>query len=355
MSKEFLTAIPDGAAGTTAEGSLPVRQERRENGLMNKEFLAFIAVAALLAAVPFTFGSSITFIAMCLAKGLAVLGILILLRAGQVSFGHAMYFAIGAYAAAFLSSAFRGIDMMVLVAAAILASGVTGAIVGVFVTRYRGIFFGMINLAFSMVFYSILEKAFHITGGSDGMRIRRPTLMGMELRRAEFDVAIYYVILVFALLSVWLVWRYLRSPMGEALRAVKTNETRLEYVGLSAKSVLLGGYIASAVLCGLGGVFMGMVQGLATPEHAFWTRSSELVFIAVLGGPAHVAGAFGGTVLFEAVRTYAAALLNDSWQLILGVTLILIILWAPGGMVELFRRFTGRNRVKTVTSGEASR
>ncbi|MXQ10756.1 branched-chain amino acid ABC transporter permease [Microvirga makkahensis] len=316
---------------------------------MNKELLAFIIVAVLLAVVPFTFGTSTTFIAMSLAKGLAVLGILILLRAGQVSFGHAMYFAIGAYAAAFLSSAFRGIDMLLLIGAAILASGVAGAIVGIFVTRYRGIFFGMVNLAFSMVFYSILEKAFHITGGSDGMRIRRPTLLGMELKRAEFDIAIYYVILLFALLSVWLVWRYLRSPMGEALRAVKSNETRLEYVGLSAKSVLLGGYIASAVLCGIGGVFMGMVQGLATPEHAFWTRSSELVFIAALGGPAHVAGAFGGTVVFEAVRTYAAALLDDSWQLILGVTLIVIILWAPGGMVELFRRLTGLDRAKTLT------
>ena len=328
---------------------------------MTRGYLAFFAVLLALAVLPFAVDNSTTFASMVLAKGMAVLGILILLRADQVSFGHAMYFAIGAYAAAFLSSAFRGIDLLVLIVAAILASLVAGLIVGVFVTRYRGIFFGMINLAFSMVFYSILEKAFHITGGSDGMRIRRPTLLGMEFKRAEFDFVIYYVILALAALSCFLVWRYLRSPLGQALRAVKSNETRLEYLGLSAKGVLLTGYVISAVLCGMGGVLMGIVQGLATPEHAFWTRSSELVFIAVLGGPGHVAGAFGGTLIFELVRTFAAAVLHDSWQLILGVTLIAIILWAPGGLVELWNRAFTRKRakadagVKTPIPAEASR
>lgn len=327
---------------------------------MDKRFLAFIAVILALGILPFAMDSSTTFVAMVMAKSLAVLGILILLRADQVSFGHAMFFAIGAYAAAFLSTSFRGIDLSLLILAALVASLLAGLIVGVFVTRYRGIFFGMINLAFSMVFYSILEKAFHITGGSDGMRIRRPTFLGIEFKRAEFDLVIYFVILALAALCFFLVWRYLRSPLGQALRAIKTNETRLEYLGLSAKAVLLTGYVISAVLCGLGGVLMGIVQGLATPEHAFWTRSSEFVFIAVLGGPGHVAGALSGTFIFELIRTYAASLLTDSWQLILGVTLIIIILWAPGGIVELWNRAFNRKRAKSegsvtaTTSSEAN-
>jgi len=327
---------------------------------MDKRFLAFMAVILALGILPFAMDSSTTFVAMVMAKSLAVLGILILLRADQVSFGHAMFFAIGAYAAAFLSTSFRGIDLSLLILAALVASLLAGLIVGVFVTRYRGIFFGMINLAFSMVFYSILEKAFHITGGSDGMRIRRPTFLGMEFKRAEFDLVIYFVILALAALCFFLVWRYLRSPLGQALRAIKTNETRLEYLGLSAKAVLLTGYVISAVLCGLGGVLMGIVQGLATPEHAFWTRSSEFVFIAVLGGPGHVAGALSGTFIFELIRTYAASLLTDSWQLILGVTLIIIILWAPGGIVELWNRAFNRKRAKSegsvtaTTSSEAN-
>ena len=327
---------------------------------MDKRFLAFLLVILVLCLVPFTFDNSTTFMAMVMAKSLAVLGLLILLRADQVSFGHAMFFAIGAYAAAFLSSSFRGIDLSLMILAGIVSSLIAGLIVGIFVTRYRGIFFGMINLAFSMVLYSVLEKAFHITGGSDGMRIRRPTFLGMEFKRTEFDLVIYFTILTIAALCCFLVWRYLRSPLGQALRAMKTNETRLEYLGLSAKSVLLTGYVISAVLCGLGGVLMGIVQGLASPEHAFWTRSSEFVFIAVLGGPGHVAGAFGGTLIFELIRTYAASLLTDSWQLILVITLIIIILWAPGGLVELWNRVFNRKRknaegnVTTNTSSEAN-
>lgn len=313
---------------------------------MTKGLLAVLAALAVLAFVPVAAPSTVVFFTLCLAKSLAVLGILVLIRADQVSFGHAMYFAIGAYAAAFITDAFRDIDLMLVVLAAALASLIAGLIVGLFVTRYRGIFFGMINLAFSMVLYSGLEKAFHITGGSDGLRIRRPTFLGMDFKRAEFDLLLFYFTLAMVALCFFLVWRYLRSPLGQALGALKTNETRLEYLGLSAKRVLLTGYVVSAVLCGLGGVLLGTVQGLATPEHAFWSRSAELVFIAVLGGPGHVAGALSGTIIFEAVRTFAAALLDDSWQLILGLTLIAIILWAPGGLVELWKRVVQRKEVR---------
>lgn len=308
---------------------------------MKKGLIAFALLLAL-ALLPLAASNMVVFATMVMAKGLAVLGILVLLRADQVSFGHAMFFAAGAYTAAFLTATWRDIDLILLLVATLAVTGIAGLLIGVFVTRYRGIFFGMINLAFSMVLYSILEKAFHITGGSDGLRIRRPTLLGFEFSRSEFDLVMFYVVLAIAAVCCVLVGRYLLSPLGQALRAVKANETRVEYLGLSAKSVLLTGYVISAMLCGLGGVLMGLVQGLASPEHAFWSRSAELVFIAVLGGQGHIAGAFAGTLVFEWVRTSAAALLDDSWQLILGVTLIAIILWAPGGLIQLWHRIVGR-------------
>ena len=319
---------------------------------MKKGLVAFALLLAL-ALLPFAASNMVVFATMVMAKGLAVLGILVLLRADQVSFGHAMFFAAGAYTAAFLTAAWRDIDLILLLVATLAVTGIAGLLIGVFVTRYRGIFFGMINLAFSMVLYSILEKAFHITGGSDGLRIRRPTLLGFEFSRSEFDLVMFYVVLAVAALCCVLVGRYLLSPLGQALRAVKTNETRVEYLGLSAKSVLLTGYVISAMLCGLGGVLMGLVQGLASPEHAFWSRSAELVFIAVLGGQGHIAGAFAGTLVFEWVRTSAAALLDDSWQLILGVTLIAIILWAPGGLIQLWHRLGGRRTSSDRTGSES--
>ncbi|MCM2505444.1 branched-chain amino acid ABC transporter permease [Aureimonas altamirensis] len=305
--------------------------------------ISLLLVILLLLALPFAAGSMVTLTTVVLAKALAVLGVFLLLQAGQVSFGHGMFFAVGAYSAAYIGSAWRDADLLVLALAAIGLSGLGGLLVGLFVARYRYIFFGMLNLAFSMVLFAVLEKFFHLTGGTDGMRIRRPTLLGFEFGRDSFDLVLYYFVLVVSLGCAVLVWQYLRSPIGQALKAVKTNETRLEYIGLSARNTILAAYVFSAVLCGLGGLCLGIVQGLATPDYTFWTRSSEFVFIAVLGGVGHVVGAFAGSFVYEAVRFYAAAFLEDSWQLILGIVLIAVILGAPGGIIDLPRRL-GLNR-----------
>jgi len=305
----------------------------------------FVPAAVLaLAALPFFAGSLLTLGTIVLAKALAVLGVFLLLQAGQVSFGHGMFFAVGAYTTAYLGAAFRGADLLLLGLAAAGVSALAGLAVGLFVARYRYIFFGMLNLAFSMVLFAVLEKFFHLTGGTDGMRIRRPTLLGFEFGRSAFDLVFYYFVLTLSVAMAVAVWQYLRSPLGQALKALKSNETRLEYIGLSARDTILAAYVFSAVLCGLGGLCLGVVQGLATPDYTFWTRSSEFVFIAVLGGTGHVVGAFAGSFVYEAVRFYAASLLEDSWQLILGAVLIAVILGAPGGIVDLPRRLFGRRR-----------
>lgn len=304
--------------------------------------ILLVLVLAVLAAVPAFAASSQTFLAIVFAKSLAVLGLLLLLQAGQVSFGHGMFFATGAYTVAFLGRSLGGGDLALLLVASAVSSVVLGIVVGLFVVRYRYIFFGMLNLAFSMVLYSVLEKFFHLTGGSDGLRIRRPSALGFSFDRAQFDTLIYYVTLVLAFGAAWLVWRYLRSPLGQALKAIKTNETRLEYIGLSARFVMLVGYVISALLCGIGGACLGVIQGIATPEYSYWTRSAEFVFIAILGGVGHVAGALTGTFVYEAVRTYAAAFVADSWQMILGFVLLAIILKAPSGIVGLVQSLAAR-------------
>ncbi|MFG1394813.1 branched-chain amino acid ABC transporter permease [Xanthobacter agilis] len=307
-------------------------------------FLALLL--AVLAAVPAFAASSQTFLAIVFAKSLAVLGLLLLLQAGQVSFGHGMFFATGAYTVAFLGRSMGGGDIALLLAASAVSSVLLGLLVGLFVVRYRYIFFGMLNLAFSMVLYSILEKFFHLTGGSDGLRIRRPSALGFAFDRAQFDTLIYYLTLVLAFGAAYLVWRYLKSPLGQALKAIKSNETRLEYIGLSARFVMLVGYVISALLCGIGGACLGIIQGIATPEYSYWTRSAEFVFIAILGGVGHVAGALTGTFVYEAVRTYAAAFVADSWQMILGFVLLAIILKAPTGIVGLVQAVADRRKAQ---------
>ncbi len=304
-----------------------------------------IAAVVVLAILPMVMGSGITFATIIYSKMLAVLGIFLLLQAGQVSFGHGMYFAAGAYTAAYLGRAWGGPDMLVLVVAVIAISGLSGLIVGLFVSRYRYIFFAMLNLAFSMVFFALLEKLFHYTGGTDGMRVPRPTLLGLSFDRAQFDIVMYYFAFVLMVAGSLGVWIFLRSPLGQALKAVKVNETRMEYLGLSANRTILVAYVFSAVLAGVGGLAYGLVQGLATPDLTFWTRSGEFVFIAVLGGAGNVLGVFAGTLVYESVRFFAAAFFDDSWQLILGLVLIGVILAVPAGLIGLPRQMAALGRL----------
>ncbi len=296
-------------------------------------FAALVTVAALPLAIPWMK----IVLTVALAKGLAVLGVIVLLRAGQVSFGHAMFFAASAYSAAFLTQYLGTADILVLLLAGVLCSGTIGLVIGLFVVRYRYIFFGMLNLAFSMVLYALLEKMFHITGGSDGMAVPRPTYLGWELERASFETALFYSTLALVAAVCWCVHRYLRSPLGEALNAIRTNETRLEYLGISARGTLLVAYVLSAVLAGLGGTIIAVNQGVVTPDLGYWIRSGEFVFIAILGGGGNVLGAFAGALVYELVRFYAAAMAADVWQMILGLVLLGIILFASRGLVGLYQ------------------
>ena len=295
----------------------------------------FFVVAAL---APLFVSSWATLFALILAKGIVVLGIVLLLQAGQVSFGHAMFFATGAYSAAFWGKFVGGGDILLYIVLGGISSTIVGLLVGMFVVRYREIFFGMLNLAFSMVLWSLLEKMFHYTNGADGIRVARPGLLGFSFTPETFQYVILYVSLVIAIAAFYGVQRYLESPLGHMLRAIKSNETRLEYLGTSARHVLLVGYVISAFLGGVGGALVSIIQQIATPEFGFWTKSGEFVFIAILGGGAHAFGAFAGAAMFETVRFYAAAHLADSWQLILGVVLIVIILYAPNGLIGLRQR-----------------
>lgn len=273
-----------------------------------------------------------------LCFGLAALGLTVLMRAGQVSFGHAMYAAIGGYATAFTVRAFPGIDALVAAAAGVLASLAVGVLAAAFVTRYRGIFFGMLNLGLSMVLFSLAGKLYAWTGGTDGLRFERPSLLGMAMERGQFELAMLVLTLTLAVAIAWMVQRYFDSCAGQIMVAIRTNETRLEYIGLSARRVLAQGYVLSAGLVGLAGALLALVQSLVTPESGYWIRSGEYVFIAILGGSGHAVGAFLGAAVFELIKLAAAAWFTNAWQILLGSTLIAVIFFAPQGIAGWRRR-----------------
>ncbi len=276
---------------------------------------------------------------MALAKGLAVLGILLLLRAGQVSFGHAMFLAAGAYTVAFAAPSVP--ETLVLLPAAALLAGLAGLLVGLFVVRYRDIFFGMLNLALSMVFYSVLEKFYAVTKGTDGIRVLPLAVAGVEPAREAQEWIMFGLALGLALLCAVGVRAYLASPMGQALAGIKTRETRLEFLGVPARRVMLFAYVLSATMGGAAGALVAMTSRHVTPQLAYWTSSGELIFIGILGGAGSALGPFLGAVAFELVRVYAAAAVADAWQMILGGVLLAVILFAPGGLVGIL---SGRMR-----------
>ena len=267
-----------------------------------------------------------------LSYGFAALGVSILIRAGQVSFGHAGFTCLAAYGAVAVSRQWPAADTLVLLLVGLLAGMVSGAIVGLFVARYRAIFFGMLNLALSMVLYALLGKFYDFTGGTDGLRLERPTLAGQVMERAAFETSLLVISVVLVVLACWGVQRFYRSPMGHALIAIKTNEVRLEYLGISARRVFLTGYVLSATLCGLSGAIFALVQGMVTPEMAYWVRSGEYVFIAILGGTLQPVGAFIGAIGFEFLKLFAASLLTGAWQMVIGVVLLILIFVAPMGL-----------------------
>jgi ABC-type branched-subunit amino acid transport system permease subunit len=294
--------------------------------------ISIILAAALMAfGVAFPWSKTVAIIGLC--YGLAALGVSLPARAGQVSFGHAMFACVAAYAVAFIGRAYPGLDGLVLVLLGTLISASFGGLIGLFMVRYRGIFFGMLNLAVSMVIFALLGKLYNLTGGTDGIRVDRPFFFGFETDRGNFETLLLAFALFVSIAGGWFTQRFIKSGYGEALLGLKTNETRLEYLGLSAQHILWVSYVISATLLGLSGAIFALAQGLVTPDMGSWTRSGEFVFITILGGVNHALGAFLGAAVFEIVKLTASAYMAGVWQLILGVTLLIVIVVAPDGIV----------------------
>lgn len=303
-------------------------------------FILILAVVAALIpiAVPWL-GFVFT---LAVGTGLAALGVALLLRGGLISIGHALYFAVGAYAVAFLMRDAGVEDLLLLFAGATFVTTAAGFVVGAFMVRYRAIFFAMLNLAISMVFFTLLSKLYYVTGGSDGLAVATPTVLGMQLSRATFDVVLQNIAFVLMVAAALLIDRYLKSPLGEALGAIDTNEVRLEYLGVSARGVIWAAYTVSAALAGLGGAISAVAIGHVVPDVSYWTVSGQLVLVAVLGGIGGVPGAFIGAFFLELVRTFAVGIAGEAWNAMIGTSLLIVIFFLPEGLYGLVQRLERR-------------
>ncbi len=299
---------------------------------------------AVLALLPFVLSGWVLFLlTVAGAKALAVLGVVLLLRGKLLTFGHALYYAAGAYAAGMAVKYLNVRETLVLLALALFAGALLSALLGLLVARYRAVYFALLNLAFSMVLYGILLKFYSVTGGTDGLGIAEPTLAGWRLGGESLRLAMYELTLILVALLVYLAHRFSVSPVGYALRAIRDNEVRIEYVGASVWHTVYISYVIAGALAGVAGALIGISVGHITPDLAFWSQSGEFVFVAILGGIGSVLAPVVGSILFEFVRNYAFEISPYTWQMTLGVVLLLIIFFLPGGVWSLTHFVTRRS------------
>ncbi|MGH8691939.1 MAG: branched-chain amino acid ABC transporter permease [Burkholderiales bacterium] len=274
---------------------------------------------------------------LALAKGLVVLGLLLLMRTGLVSFGQGLYFGLGAYSAAVLAHRAGIGDAALMIVAGPACAAALAAILGLLLARYREIFFAMLSLAFSMILYGLLVKSSAL-GSTDGFNLHAKAFAGIALS-AGVERRVFFAVSVVATLVVgYLLHLYLASHWGRLSAAIRDNELRVEYLGASVVRVIYLNYVIAAALAGLGGAFAALAVGHVDPETTYWTTSGEFVFIAILGGTGNVLAPFLSAALFEALRTVANQYAPNIWQMTLGLAMLAIIMFLPGGLWTLVRR-----------------
>ncbi len=279
---------------------------------------------------------------IAVAKGLVALGLMLLLRAGLVSFGQALYYCLGAYAAGGLGR-FLGVgDILAQMLAGELVAGLAAFVLGFLLARYRGIFFGLLSLALSMILYGLLVKN-EALGSTDGFNILPSTLFGVRPGPEWVRYTVLASAGIVSLFLALLVNRYLATPLGRLAPAIKDNEIRVEYMGASARHAVHVKYVIAAVLAGVGGALAATTVGHIDPEMAFWTTSGEFIFITILAGTGNVIAPFAGALLYGAIHTTAYDLSPNTWQMTLGLALLVIIVFLPEGLWSLFSRRYARH------------
>jgi branched-chain amino acid transport system permease protein len=302
-----------------------------------------VPIAVLLALVPYVIEPYHTILlGYGLVMAIAVLGFNLLLGyTGLLSFGHSAYFGVGAYAVAFMVKYLHTQSMELFLLGAIVASVLVTTLFGYVCVRYTRIFFSILTLALSQVLWSLAFKFFWVTGGTDGLRVPTPKLLGVVTGEHEDKIEFlshgyYHYVLVVFIVCVALMWLIVHSPFGKALQAIRDNETRARFVGIQIRRYRLVAFLVSGVFTGIAGALWVPLNGLTTPDILYWPFSGEIVFMAVLGGFRNFTGPIVGAVVFNYLKTYAVGF-TVYWQALLGLVLVVLVVVLPTGIVGTAR------------------
>ncbi|MBE1284096.1 MAG: branched-chain amino acid ABC transporter permease [Rhodobacteraceae bacterium] len=329
---------------------------------------------------------------------------------GYLSFGHAAFLGVGSYSAVWMFK-LLSYNILPAIALAVVVAGLFSLLIGYVSLRRSGIYFSILTLAFAQMSfalaYSVLSNPkFNLTNGETGLQVYNddpqilqganapdlPHLFGLSMRSTytmevgpwAFDFnAGYYVCAVIMMIAFYLAIRIFRSPFGMMLRAVKSNQQRMNYTGLNTRPYTLAAFVISGMYAGLAGGLMAAMDPLAGAERMQWTASGEVVLMTILGGTGTLIGpvlgagfikyfenifskindsvlhgwfAFLPDGLEDAVVTIIHPFVGKGWHLTLGILFMLVVIFLPGGLVEGGQRLAKwiRNRGKTEdkTSGK---
>ncbi|MCS6784620.1 MAG: branched-chain amino acid ABC transporter permease [Candidatus Caldarchaeum sp.] len=251
----------------------------------------------------------------------------------HISFGHSLFFAAGAYGVALITTRFIP-EMFLGLAFGVFLSFLLALTVGALTLRHSSIYFAMLTLAFTMLFYSLLIKWRDVTGGSDGISGIPRTSYLFSLPTTE---AYYPLLFTFFAASMTALYLIDKSKLGLMLKALGDNEDRFKFTGLSVYKYKLVGFVISGVFSGLAGTLYALLMRTVTPDLAYWTMAAEPLIMTLLGGSQYFLGPPIGVFVFVAVTTLTARL-AEYWQLFMGVVLVALLLGARGGVLGLVEK-----------------
>ena len=313
--------------------SIP-RIEAKSKRLRYVDVLIAIAVFAVLATLPFLFSSKalLDFVIRCAAFGLFATSLNLLVGyTGMISFGHGMFFGLGAYGFALIMQR-TGLPIPVAFICTLLITTVVAGVIGAICVRLKEIYFAFVTLAFQMLIHSMILSWVSLTGGDQGLRggIPRPVFLGVDLSNY---IHLYIASCALLVIGLLLMRQIAQSPFGYTLRMIRDNAARASFIGIDVWRAKLTIFVLAALFASTGGIIMSLFVSGAYPEFAFWTISGEGIFINMLGGVTTFLGPMVGTVLLL-IMNDTVTRLTEYYGIVLGIVILFFAIGLRKGLMD---------------------
>jgi branched-chain amino acid transport system permease protein len=298
------------------------------------DVLIAIAAFAVLASLPLLFSSKalLDFVIRCSAFGLFATSLNLLVGyTGMISFGHGMFFGLGAYGFGLIMQR-TGIPIPAAFLGTLLITAIVSAAIGAICVRLKEIYFAFVTLAFQMLIHSVILSWASLTGGDQGLRggIPRPAFLGIDLTN---HVHLYVLSCALLVIGLLLMRQIAQSPFGYTLRMIRDNAARASFVGIDVWRVKLAIFVLAALFASTGGIIMSLFVSGAYPEFAYWTISGEGIFINMLGGVTTFLGPMVGTVLLLILNDTVTRL-TEHYGIVLGIVILFFAIGLRKGLMD---------------------